>query len=244
MRLLREEERKGRLRGLSYGGDKTLMHQIYADGTGINLMMEEAQFDRLTLVLQQYEEMSGAKLNMSKSLIMSLKPNRTPSWVHNTGCEFADAGDNFIYLGVSTSILVNEQKIIKSIILKIRKKLSYWSNRLLSWPARTLLLRHVFAVTPLYQLLAVRIDGKGIEAVERLLKEARACVEMDGNWKPRIRASGLFLEEQDRGKLQHLEDWISNKTLVNRNLHEIPGWKWKEDGANFQWDNPTKFWGQ
>ncbi|KAL3696088.1 hypothetical protein R1sor_010164 [Riccia sorocarpa] len=165
------EEKTGRIKGVNYGGETTLLHQIYADDTEINITMDETQFDQLTSVLQMYKDMSGAKLNLSKSLIMPLKPGRPPSWVYNTGCEVAAGSESFIYLGVSTSSPVSEKEITEGIIKKIRKRLSHWSNRLLSWPARTLLLRKVLAATPLYQLLSVGMDRKGIDAVERLCRQ-------------------------------------------------------------------------
>ncbi|KAL3691828.1 hypothetical protein R1sor_005479 [Riccia sorocarpa] len=90
MRMLREEEAQGRLKGVCYGGEQTLLHQIYADDTGINVTMDEGQFRRLTVVIEQYELIAGAKLNMTKSLIMPLGPGTTPDWVRASGCEIAE----------------------------------------------------------------------------------------------------------------------------------------------------------
>ncbi|KAL3688357.1 hypothetical protein R1sor_014666 [Riccia sorocarpa] len=47
MRMFREEEAHGRLLGVNYGGHNTLLHQIYADDTGVNLTMKEDHFNRL-----------------------------------------------------------------------------------------------------------------------------------------------------------------------------------------------------
>ncbi|KAL3691489.1 hypothetical protein R1sor_005140 [Riccia sorocarpa] len=76
MRLLRREELENRLVGLNIGSDTTLLHQLYADDTGINMTMEESQFSRLQQVIQTFEQISGARLNLSKSLIMPLAPAR------------------------------------------------------------------------------------------------------------------------------------------------------------------------
>ncbi|KAL3701794.1 hypothetical protein R1sor_019816 [Riccia sorocarpa] len=171
MRMLREEEKEGRLQGVTYGGQQTLLHQIYADDTCIHITMKEEQFNRLTEVIHSYELISGAKLNLSKSLIMPLGPGRNPAWLHETGCEIAGEGKNFIYLGVSTSNPINEKEITKSIVKKIENKLNHWSNRLLSWPGRILLLQHVLAATPVYQLLSVGLENTGLEALERLCSQ-------------------------------------------------------------------------
>ncbi|KAL3682870.1 hypothetical protein R1sor_000892 [Riccia sorocarpa] len=89
-RMVRKEESEGRLQGVNYGGERSLMHQIYADDTGLNLTMDENQYARLKEVIQVYEAISGAKLNVSKSLIMPINPSVPPAWVRETGCEVAD----------------------------------------------------------------------------------------------------------------------------------------------------------
>ncbi|KAL3698037.1 hypothetical protein R1sor_012113 [Riccia sorocarpa] len=80
MRSLREEERCGRVKGVAYDGEQTLLHQIYADDTGVNITMAETQFNRLREVIGDYEEVSGAKLNLTKSLIMPIMHVFPPDW--------------------------------------------------------------------------------------------------------------------------------------------------------------------
>ncbi|KAL3702431.1 hypothetical protein R1sor_020453 [Riccia sorocarpa] len=170
MRLLREEEREKRLTGLNMGGERTLLHQLYADDTGINVTMEEIHFNRLQEVIHRFERCSWARLNMSKSLIMPLAPTVIPNWVQTTGCRVAGPGTNFLYFGISASCPVDEHAIAQSVVAKVEKKLAHWSNRLLSWPAKTLLLKHVLSATPLYELLSVGLASEGIEALERLCR--------------------------------------------------------------------------
>ncbi|KAL3684703.1 hypothetical protein R1sor_002725 [Riccia sorocarpa] len=96
--MLREEEAHGRRKGVSYGGTQTLLHQIYADDTGVDLTMDESQLGRLKDVIHVYETISGAKHNVSKSLIMPIGPSAPPDWINGTGCEVARPGRGFIYL--------------------------------------------------------------------------------------------------------------------------------------------------
>ncbi|KAL3677171.1 hypothetical protein R1sor_027119 [Riccia sorocarpa] len=112
-----------RIQGLVTSGaaQRTLLHQIYADDTGVNLTMREDQFNRLKEVIQVFEDISGAKLNLSKSLIMTIRPSTPPDWVTATG-----------------------------------------ENRLL---------RQVLAATPLYQLLSVGLEQKGLEELEVLCRQ-------------------------------------------------------------------------
>ncbi|KAL3701989.1 hypothetical protein R1sor_020011 [Riccia sorocarpa] len=171
MRLLRVEEVEGRLAGINIGEGKNILHHLYADDTGINITLEERYFRNLQQTISRFEEVSGAKLNLAKSLIMPLAPGRMPAWVYRTGCEVAEAGKPFKYLGISTSSPVNEKQITAGVIKKMENKLAHWSNRLLSWPAKTILLRHVLAATPLYQLMSVGLDGEGLDKLESLCRQ-------------------------------------------------------------------------
>ncbi|KAL3684326.1 hypothetical protein R1sor_002348 [Riccia sorocarpa] len=121
MRLLRREESHGRLKGVNIGGERDLLHQIYADDTGINVTLSEEFFNNLHQIIKVFEQVSGARLNMSKSLVMPLTPRILPTWVHQTGCEIATPGVSFKYLGFSTSSPVNEQQIVAGIIKTIEK---------------------------------------------------------------------------------------------------------------------------
>ncbi|KAL3679560.1 hypothetical protein R1sor_022516 [Riccia sorocarpa] len=170
MLALREEERLGHIQGLNIVGGKTLLHQLFADDTGICITAVENQFERLKEVIKEFECASGAALNLQKSIVMQLRPRITPTWLEQSGCEIAESGKSFLYLGVTTSSPINEKEIASEIVQKMMRKLKHWSNRLLSWPAKTILLKHVLAATPLYQLLSVGLCKDGLEALERLCR--------------------------------------------------------------------------
>ncbi|KAL3679286.1 hypothetical protein R1sor_022242 [Riccia sorocarpa] len=72
MRALREEERKGNIQGLNIGGGQSLLHQLFADDTGICITAEERQFDNLKEAIREFEVASGASLNLQKSILMSV----------------------------------------------------------------------------------------------------------------------------------------------------------------------------
>ncbi|KAL3698064.1 hypothetical protein R1sor_012140 [Riccia sorocarpa] len=161
MKLLRKDEEVGRIQGVNVGANKTLLHQLYADDTGISITLSEDYFRNLQQTIGKFEVISGAKLNINKSLIMPLSSGVLPAWIHSTCYEIAQAGMSFKYLGISTSNPVNEKQISAGIIKKMEKKLAHWTNRFLTWPGRTLLLKHVLAATPLYQLIIVQARQDG-----------------------------------------------------------------------------------
>ncbi|KAL3697986.1 hypothetical protein R1sor_012062 [Riccia sorocarpa] len=122
--------------GLNIGGGQSLLHQLFVDDTGICITAEERQFDNLKEVIREFEMASRASLNLQKSIVMQLTSGSPPAWLDQTGCEVASLGKSFKYLGVVTSSPIDERAVT---VQKMMKKLKHWSNRLLSWPAKTIL---------------------------------------------------------------------------------------------------------
>ncbi|KAL3694277.1 hypothetical protein R1sor_007928 [Riccia sorocarpa] len=201
MLALREEERHGNIQGLNIGDGRALLHQLFADDTGICITAEEEQFDKLKVVIGEFEAASGACLNLQKSVVMQLRPGTPQSWMEEAGCEVASEGKSFVYLGVHTSSPVDEQAITAEIVKKLMKKLKHWSNRLLSWPAKTILLKHVLAATPLYQLLSVGLCKDGLEALEKLCRNFLWGWNEEGNPKQALVAWERIAQSKEDGGL-------------------------------------------
>ncbi|KAL3675966.1 hypothetical protein R1sor_025914 [Riccia sorocarpa] len=211
MSALRAEERRGNIRGLNIGDGQTLLHQLFADDTGICITAEERQFETLKEVIKEFEMASGARLNLQKSIVMQLKPRQPPPWMEQSGCEIAVPGRNFRYLGVATSSPIDERAITEEIVQKMMKKLKHWSNRLLSWPAKTILLKHVLAATPLYQLLSVGLCRDGLEELEKLCRNFLWGWNEEGNPKHALIAWERLAQEKKRGGI----GWTSFKVMAD-----------------------------
>ncbi|KAL3679988.1 hypothetical protein R1sor_022944 [Riccia sorocarpa] len=100
MRALREEERLRNIKGLNIGEGQSLLHELFADDTGICITAEERQFEKLKEIIEELESASGACLNLQKSIVMQLKPRPVPDWMTRNCCELAGQGRSFKYLGV------------------------------------------------------------------------------------------------------------------------------------------------
>ncbi|KAL3687926.1 hypothetical protein R1sor_014235 [Riccia sorocarpa] len=132
---------------------------------------------------------------------MQLRPGAVPTWMAQAGCEIATPGRSFVYLGVSTSSPINEENIAAEIVQKLMKKLKHWSNRFLSWPAKTLLLKHVLAATPLYQLLSVGLCKDGLDDLERLCRNFLWGWTEEGNPKHALVAWERIVQSKEGGGL-------------------------------------------
>ncbi|KAL3690407.1 hypothetical protein R1sor_016716 [Riccia sorocarpa] len=127
------------------------------------------------------------------------------------GCEIARPGTSFKYLGVVTSSPIDEKAVTEEMVRKLMKKLKHWSNRLLSWPAKTFLLKHVLAATPLYQLMSVGLCRDGLEELERLCRNFLWGWNEDGNPKHALIAWERIAQEKWGGGL----GWTSFKNMAD-----------------------------
>ncbi|KAL2610597.1 hypothetical protein R1flu_029170 [Riccia fluitans] len=108
MTLLKNKEAEHKIQGLQLQGPKHTLHNLFADDSGIMLQATEDIFNELKDSIATYEIISGAKLNISKSTIIPVAMESTPSWLHRTGCYVASEGEIIRYLGVPIGWNVTE----------------------------------------------------------------------------------------------------------------------------------------
>ncbi|KAL3686178.1 hypothetical protein R1sor_004200 [Riccia sorocarpa] len=72
MTLLRIEEMAGRLKGVSIPRGGSFLHRFFADDSGVMITAEERYFGVLQTTVEKYEQISGAKLNLPKSVVLPL----------------------------------------------------------------------------------------------------------------------------------------------------------------------------
>ncbi|KAL3689560.1 hypothetical protein R1sor_015869 [Riccia sorocarpa] len=116
MSMLRRAELAGRIRGLQIAPGKSLLHQLFADDTGICIEDKEEYFTELQLILNRYELASGARINIQKSLVMPLGQATVPDWVRTIGCEVAKGRRHFKYLGICVGVEVSDGKARKALV--------------------------------------------------------------------------------------------------------------------------------
>ncbi|KAL2643523.1 hypothetical protein R1flu_011110 [Riccia fluitans] len=182
---------------------------------------EEKYFKATKEIVTEFEKISGAKLNLLKSVIMPLTPGAGESWLKNTGCEIAGEGQDFTYLGILSGCALDERKVANEIIKKISTKITHWTTRWLSQPARIVLLKHVLAAMPTYQILSVGMTEQGISRFESLCRNFIWGWNSEGN--PRLATIAWWkwaLRKEDGGI-----GWIPTKDRVTalqvRNIGHI-----------------------
>ncbi|KAL3693523.1 hypothetical protein R1sor_007174 [Riccia sorocarpa] len=82
---------EGRITGLRSEEGRTLVHQLFTDDIGVFIAAKHECLRELNKILDIYELASGAKVNLSKTLVMPLGSSEVPQWVREEGCEIAMA---------------------------------------------------------------------------------------------------------------------------------------------------------
>ncbi|KAL3696899.1 hypothetical protein R1sor_010975 [Riccia sorocarpa] len=168
MEMLKSQQQNGNITGLRVGDSHTLLHQLFADDTGIFLQVNEDIFNNTMDTLSRFEEASGAKLNLAKSTVIPLGTEQLPQWLRDTQCTIASPSDRLRYLGLLTGTDVVEEELITDLKVKYEKHLNHWFSRLLSWPERALLAQNVLRTLPNYTLMTLGLSVKATHVLEKI----------------------------------------------------------------------------
>lgn len=90
-----------------------------------------------------YELAFGAKLNLAKLVIIPPSVPMVPQWFHATSYTTNNPGEVHKYLGAPFSNQLNKIDTYNFCLDKISKCILGWSNRLLSFIGKVLLIKHV-----------------------------------------------------------------------------------------------------
>ncbi|KAL3675120.1 hypothetical protein R1sor_025068 [Riccia sorocarpa] len=121
MSILREEEKQGRITGVQIPKGRPLLHKLFADDSGITIAANEQNFINLRATIERFERISGAQLNVSKSVILPMAMTRNVRWLDNTGCKILQEKKEMTYLGCKVGDGVNEAEHGKDMATKINR---------------------------------------------------------------------------------------------------------------------------
>ncbi|KAL3675227.1 hypothetical protein R1sor_025175 [Riccia sorocarpa] len=171
MRLLREAEKKGEIQGVSIPYRRPLLHRLFADDSGVGIRATKENFENLKAVISRFKDISGAELNLTKSMVIPMALDPVPGWLHDTGCQILKPEERVTYLGCVAGQNITEKEQAREVANKLIRRLAHWSHRLLSWPGRVTLLRHILRAIPIYQLLAMGLREEGFKQLKSICRD-------------------------------------------------------------------------
>ncbi|KAL3683237.1 hypothetical protein R1sor_001259 [Riccia sorocarpa] len=117
-----------------------------------------------------------------------------------TGCQIASPQDRFRYLGVLTGTDVLDEEITSDIKTKYEKRINYWANKMLPWPAKVILCRNILGTLPYYTLMTVGLSKQGMRILQKITRDFLWGTNSQGNLKkPLITWSSFEKRKEDGG---------------------------------------------
>ncbi|WVZ51083.1 hypothetical protein U9M48_002262 [Paspalum notatum var. saurae] len=192
----------------------------YADDTILLLEHDLEEAKNMKLVLNNFEQLSGLKINFHKSelFLYGEAKNFREEYVQLFGCK--EGPFPFRYLGISMHHRKINNKDWISVEERFQKKLGSWKGKLLSAGGRPVLINSVFSSLPMFML-------SFFEAPKGVLKEldyykSRFFWQCD-EYKKKYRLAkwGILRKPKHLGGLGILNLEVQNRCLLSKWLFKL-----------------------
>lgn len=184
MDYLQVKQGSGELDGVRILDNLTICHHLFADNIGVIIPTTEESSNKLQTILKLYKTVFGAKLNVSKSIIIPLVIPTTPPWLANTSCKISASGKVQKYLGSPIGRNLKSSQLHDFCLDRISKRRKGWANGLLSFTGRVLLIQHVLQSISIYHMMYIETPIGTTKYINCLLKDFLWGTFEDGStWK-------------------------------------------------------------
>lgn len=145
---------------------------------------KENNFQCATEIIRSYKRISGASLNLNKSIVIPLYlSDPIPRWLVEASCKVAEIQEVITYLGCPIEHDITPSMEAAFLPGKVRKCLNHWANKVLSWDDKVILLKHVLRNIPTYHLLIFSLNKKGYDDLEQICRRFLWGSNPNGNGK-------------------------------------------------------------
>ncbi|XP_024640724.1 uncharacterized protein [Medicago truncatula] len=218
--------------GFKVGGSDAVgvSHLQFADDTLILCDKSWANIRALRAILLLFQELSGLKVNFSKSLLVGV--NVHGSWLAEaaTALNCKVGSIPFVYLGLPIGGNASRMEFWKPLINRINSRLSSWKSKFLSLGGRLVLLKSVLSSLPVYALsffkapsAALRAEGWFQNHVSRSLGDGSNVLFWMDVWVGELLLRDRFRRLYDLSVLKG-ESVASMRVLG-----------WEEEGEAWRW---------
>ncbi|KAL3700473.1 hypothetical protein R1sor_018495 [Riccia sorocarpa] len=103
--------------------DNVLSIKLCQDMT--NITGNEINFLTLKCIIEKFKRIAGARLNLSKSIILPIMMDRRENWLHQTGCQILGQQDESTYLGCKIGEIVGHQQHTLDLAEKSHRRIAH-----------------------------------------------------------------------------------------------------------------------
>ncbi|KAL3684212.1 hypothetical protein R1sor_002234 [Riccia sorocarpa] len=102
--------------GLEAGNGRQVLDALFAYDTRLLLEAEEDNWSKATAIIKIFEKISGAKLNVSKSLVVPIGFSEPPEWRRRTRTKLAMEGEVWSYMGCPIGVNLSEEQVCRRFV--------------------------------------------------------------------------------------------------------------------------------
>jgi hypothetical protein len=149
----------------------TVCKMLFADHVGIFIPASETAFIELCNCTSLYEQASGAKLNLQKSVITPISLDIIPDWINKTGCSITKEGKIHKYLGAPFGINLTSSAVQSFCLNKLAKRITTLKPRFILFTGRFQLIKQVLSAMQIYHMMYTLFKKSTTVKIERLCQE-------------------------------------------------------------------------
>jgi hypothetical protein len=218
--LMKRAVELGSFRGFRVGGcNVTISHLQYADDT---LCVGEASIDNLwalKAILRGFELSSGLKVNFWKSSLMGINVSQDFMALASTFLNCKTTSIPFIYLGLPVGASPRRMATWEPLLESLRKRLSVWGNKYISFGGRIVLLNAVLNAIPVFYLSYLKMPVQVWKKIRRLQREFL--------WGGRRGRKKINWIKWETVCLPKKEGGLGVKDIRVVNISLLSKWRWK-----------------
>ena len=160
------------LKGIAMPIDGTNVVDVeFADDTSLYLDCHNNNLQKMYTAMQTFCIASGAAINWNKSVgFWVSSDSTTPQWSPHPDFRWVPEGTSVRYLGCQVGLNISSEIQVASLLLKIRKKLMFWSKAKLSFAGRVIVVNHVLLSSLWYIMSCWSFSRSCMGQLQRLIR--------------------------------------------------------------------------
>ncbi|KAL3685511.1 hypothetical protein R1sor_003533 [Riccia sorocarpa] len=192
----------------------------------VHINASEDFFNRVKWVVKRFENISGALLNLSKSVVIPFAMTDTPQWLKKSGCVREKDRELITYLGSFGRIKMTEDQIVVALLEKLNRKINQWSSRLLTWSDRICLLKNASKAIPNYTFPALGLSKDDYTQLENICRSFLWAILSPSALHLAI-INGLCPDPGMQVYLLSFQAILSKVNTDASKLEDSPSWHWQ-----------------
>ena len=171
--MLQNLEDTGTLKGVAINkGGLPISHLLFADDIIIFFKVTNRNTNKLSQTLQSFCEMSGQKINGTKS-VMVVSPNCDEAIKEDLArkSKVNIAAKIGKYLGIPIDLGTTKREIGNQIIDRLQSRLQTWKGKLLSPAGKLTLIKSVMQAMPIYSMSIHRLPKDACNRIDRIIRD-------------------------------------------------------------------------